>query len=238
MIAPLLPLTVKGSIWYQGESNVSRAQQYKTIFPTMIRNWREAFHNPEMPFYFVQIAPYKYNKTNPTADMTPCAELWEAQLETLRTVPNTGMAVTMDIGNVDNIHPTNKQEVGRRLSLWALGTVYGKNVPSISGPLPASSTINGNAITVTFKHADAGLKTKDGGPVKGFEIAGADQRWKSAAVRLDGDKVTISSPDIAAPVAVRYAWLDVPDCNLCNGADLPASPFRTDDWPAVAAAKK
>jgi sialate O-acetylesterase len=147
------------------------------------------------------------------------------------------MAITIDIGDAKNIHPTNKQEVGRRLSLWALGTVYGKDVPAISGPLPTSSLINSNTITVTFKHANGGLKTKDGGPVKGFQIAGADQQWKPAAAKLDGDKVIVSSPDIAAPVAARYAWQDLPDCNLCNAADLPASPFRTDDWPVPTAKK-
>ena len=156
----------------------------------------------------------------------------EAMLQALE-LPKTGMAITIDIGDIKNIHPTNKQEVGRRLSLWALGTVYGKNVPAISGPLPAGSSVSGNAITVSFKHTNGGLKTKDGGPLKGFQIAGADQQWKSAVAKIDGETIIISSSDVAAPVAVRYAWQDLPDCNLYNGADLPASPFRTDDWPVV-----
>ena len=230
----LAPFTLRGILWYQGESNSAlpgpnQKHLYHRQLGELVTSWRKLWGD-ELPFVWVQLPSF-------TATGEGWPRIREAMLKTLE-LPKTGMAITIDIGDAKNIHPTNKQEVGRRLSLWALGTVYGKNVPSISGPLPASSTINGNAITVTFKHADAGLKTKDGGPVKGFEIAGADQRWKSAAVRLDGDKVTISSPDIAAPVAVRYAWLDVPECNLCNGADLPASPFRTDDWPAVAAAKK
>jgi len=119
---------------------------------------------------------------------------------------------------------------GRRLSLWALGTVYGKDVPAISGPLPADSSVSGNAISVSFKHANGGLKTKDGGAVKGFHIAGADQQWKVASAKIDGDKIIVSSPDVTSPVAVRYAWADNPACNLTNGAGLPASPFRTDDW--------
>ncbi len=148
------------------------------------------------------------------------------------------MAITLDLGDIKNIHPTNKQDVGKRLSYWALGTVYGKSVPAISGPLPAGSSVNGNAITVSFKHANAGLKTKDGGPVKGFQIAGADQQWKSAEAKIDGDKVIVSSSEVTKPVAVRYAWKDWPDCNLYNGADLPASTFRTDDWPVPVVATK
>ena len=227
----LAPLTLRGILWYQGESNSAlpgpnQKHLYHKLLGALVASWRELWEE-ELPFAWVQLPNF-------TAPGEGWPRIREAMLKTLE-LPKTGMAITIDIGDAKNIHPTNKQEVGRRLSLWALGTVYGKDVPATSGPLPAGATLNGNAITVTFKHANGGLKTSDGGPVKGFEIAGADQQWKTAAAQLDGEKLTISSPDIAAPVAVRYAWLDLPDCNLCNGADLPASPFRTDDWPAAAA---
>lgn len=153
----------------------------------------------------------------------------EAMLKTLE-LPKTGMAITIDIGDRKDIHPANKQEVGRRLSLWALGTVYGRPVPAVSGPLPAGASVNGNAIAISFQHADGGLKSEDGAEVKGFEIAGADRLWKPATAKIDGSRVLVSSPEVSSPVAVRYAWRDLPDCNLFNGAGLPASPFRTDDW--------
>ncbi|MFZ4765409.1 MAG: 9-O-acetylesterase, partial [Roseimicrobium sp.] len=143
----------------------------------------------------------------------------------------TGMAITIDLGDAKDIHPKNKQDVGKRLSLWALGTVYGKNVPATSGPLPAGSTINGHAVTVSFHHTNGGLKSISGGPLTGFQIAGADQQWKPAEAKIVGETVVVSSPEVAQPVAVRYAWKDWPDYSLANGAGLPASPFRTDDWP-------
>jgi len=230
-VVNLVPYTLRGVLWYQGERNVSNPGLYRKQLTQLVTSWRSLWSD-ELPFAWVQLP----NFTSPSG-----GEGWprvrESMLKTL-ALPKTGMAITIDIGDAKDAHPKNKQDVGKRLSFWALGTVYSKNVPAISGPLPASSLINSNTITVSFKHANGGLKTTDGGPAKGFQIAGADQQWKPAVARLDGDKVTISSPDIAAPVAVRYAWLDVPDCNLCNGADLPASPFRTDDRPAVAAAKK
>ena len=151
-------------------------------------------------------------------------------LKTL-ALPKTGMAITIDLGDAKDIHPKNKQDVGKRLSLWALGTVYGKDVPAISGPLPADSNISGNAITVSFKHASGGLKSITGGPLTGFHIAAADQQWKPAEAKIVGETVVVSSAEVALPVAVRYAWKDWPDYNLANGAGLPASPFRTDDWP-------
>ena len=157
----------------------------------------------------------------------------ESMLKTL-ALPKTGMAVAIDIGEPGNIHPTNKQEAGRRLSLWALGTVYGKKVAETSSPLPAGSVVQGSEIVVSFSHAD-GLKTRDGGAVKGLVIAGADKQWKPATAKIDGSKLTVSSPEVAQPVAVRYAWLDNPECNLVSGADLPASPFRTDDWAPIPA---
>ncbi len=230
----LAPFTLRGILWYQGESNSAlpgpnQKHLYHKHLSQLVTSWRELWGD-ELPFAWVQLPNF-------TAPGEGWPRIREAMLKTLE-LPKTGMAITIDIGDAKNIHPTNKQEVGRRLSLWALSTVYGKYVSAISGPLPSSSTINGNAITVTFKHANGGLKTRDGGLVKGFEIAGADQQWKAATAIVAGDKVSSSHPEIAAPVAVRYAWLDLPDCNLCNGANLPASPFRTDDWPAAATTKK
>jgi hypothetical protein len=144
-------------------------------------------------------------------------------------VPKTGMAITMDIGDPADIHPKNKQDVGRRLALWALGTVYGQKVASVSGPLPAGHAVKGGEVVCSFTHADGGLTAK-GGDLKGFVIAGADQKWLPANARIVGDTVAVSHPDVKAPVAVRYAWAANPECNLFNGAGLPASPFRTDTF--------
>jgi sialate O-acetylesterase len=154
----------------------------------------------------------------------------ESMLKSL-SVPKTGMAITVDIGDPRNIHPKNKQEVGHRFALWALGTVYGQEVPAISGPLPAGHEIKGNEITCMFRYAD-GLRARDGA-VKGFTIAGADRKWHPATARIEGNKAIVVSAAVPKPVAVRYAWADNPDCNLVNGAGLPASPFRSDDWPAL-----
>jgi sialate O-acetylesterase len=224
----LAPFTLRGILWYQGESNAGQPELYRKQLSQLVTSWRKLW-NDELPFAWVQLPNFTAGEGWP--------RIREAMLQTLE-LPKTGMAITIDIGDAKNIHPTNKQEVGRRLSLWALGTVYGKNVPAISGPLPAGSFVSGNAITVFFKHATGGLKTRDGGPVKGFQIAGADQQWKPAVAKIDGETIVITSPDIASPVAVRYAWLDNPDCNLYNGADLPATPFRTDDWPVIMVGKK
>lgn len=218
----LAPFTLRGMLWYQGESNAGHPGRYHKQLSQLVTSWRTLWGD-EVPFAWVQLPNF-------TAPGEGWPRMREAMLKTL-VLPKTGMAITIDIGDPKQIHPTNKQEVGRRLSLWALGTVYGKNVAAISGPLPAGSSVSGNAVTVSFEHANGGLKTNDGGPAKGFQIAGADRQWKAASARIDGDKVIVSGDDIASPVAVRYAWLDNPDCNLSNGAGLPASPFRTDDWP-------
>ena len=157
------------------------------------------------------------------------ATLAAAQAAIETAVPNSGMAVIYDVGNKTDIHPKNKQEVGRRLSLWALAKVYEQKVPAASGPLPAAHEIKGSEIIVTFKHADGGLVAK-GGELKGFAISGADKKWLRAKARIEGDKVIVTSADVKQPVAARYAWENWPTCNLYNGAGLPASPFRTDDW--------
>ena len=236
MIAPLLPLAVKGAIWYQGESNVSRAQQYKTLFPLMIQNWRTDFKQPELPFYFVQIAPFKYNKANPNADTSPCAELWEAQSETLKKLPHTGMAVTMDVGNVDNIHPGNKQDVGHRLALWALAKDYGVKGLTYSGPLYKEAKIEGDKVRISFEFSE-GLKAKDGAALSFFTIAGEDKVFSPAEAKIEGNSLVVSSKEVAKPVAVRFAWREDALPNLVNGADLPASPFRTDNFPMVTEGK-
>lgn len=232
-VAPLVPFTVKGMLWYQGEANSpeSRAQHYAQQLAAFVTDWRARW-GEELPFAWVQLP----NFTRP-------GEGWpltrEAMLKTL-ALPKTGMAVTIDIGEAKDIHPKNKQEVGRRLSLWALGTVYGRKVAATSGPLPAGHEIKGAEVIVALAHAE-GLKTRDGGPVKGFQLAGADKQWKPATARIEGAKLIVTSAEVAAPIALRYAWLDYPETNLVNSADLPASPFRTDDWaplPAPAPAAK
>jgi sialate O-acetylesterase len=232
MIAPLVPFAIRGAIWYQGESNAGRAYQYRTLFPIMIRDWRKAWGN-NFPFYFVQLANWHAHKAEP--DESDWAELREAQTMTLRE-PQTGMAVIIDIGDPDDIHPRNKLDVGRRLAAWALAGTYGRNVIP-SGPLFDRYTIEGDKVRIHFKYA-TGLKTSDGGPVKGFAIAGEDRRFVWADARIDGDTVVVMSPKISKPVAVRYGWADNPVVNLYNQAGFPASPFRTDDWPGVTATRR
>lgn len=232
MIAPLIPFAIRGAIWYQGESNAGRAYQYRTLFPIMIRNWRSAWGH-DFPFYFVQLANWHANKAEP--DESDWAELREAQTMTLRE-PHTGMAVTIDIGDENDIHPRNKLDVGRRLAAWALAGTYGQKVIP-SGPLFDRFTIKGDKVRIRFKHG-AGLKTSDGGAVKGFAIAGEDRRFVWAEARIDGDTVIVSSSKVMKPVAVRYGWADNPIANLYNSAGFPASPFRTDDWPGVTAARR
>jgi sialate O-acetylesterase len=232
MIAPIVPFAIRGAIWYQGESNAGRAYQYRTLFPIMIRDWRSAWGH-EFPFYFVQLANWHANKAEP--DESDWAELREAQTMTLRE-PQTGMAVTIDIGDENDIHPRNKLDVGRRLAAWALADTYGQKVVP-SGPLFDRFTIEGDKVRIRFKHG-GGLKTSDGGAVKGFAIADEDRRFVWADARIDGDSVIVSSPKVLKPVAVRYAWADNPIANLYNAAALPASPFRTDAWPGVTAARR
>ncbi|MFV2066028.1 MAG: sialate O-acetylesterase [Pirellulales bacterium] len=232
MIAPLVPFAIRGAIWYQGESNVSRAWQYRKLFPAMIQDWRKAWGQGDFAFLFVQLAPYRYNGQ----DKRNCAELWEAQFKTLK-LPNTGMAVTVDVGNVRDIHPKNKQDVGKRLALWALGTTYGKDIV-YSGPLYRSLKIDGDRARITFDHVDGGLVSQDGKPLRDFEIAGADQQFLPATATVEGKEVVVRSEAVAKPAAVRYGWYDAAQPNLSNKEGLPASPFRTDDWPAATEGKK
>jgi sialate O-acetylesterase len=228
MIAPLIPYRIAGAIWYQGESNAGRAYQYRTLFPAMIKNWRDDWGLGEFPFLFVQLA--NFMKTKPEPGDSAWAELREAQLMTL-SLPNTGMAVIIDIGEADNIHPKNKQDVGKRLALWALANTYGKELV-YSGPIYKSMKVDGSSIVLSFDHVGGGLVAK-GEELKGFAIAGADKKFVWADAKIDGDTVVVSSDKVSEPAAVRYAWADNPVCNLYNKAELPASPFRTDDWPGV-----
>jgi sialate O-acetylesterase len=227
MINPILPFTIKGVIWYQGESNADRPVQYRQLFPLLINDWRQKWNEGNFPFYFVQIANYNATDQPPAADWPA---LRDAQLSTL-SVLNTGMAVTIDIGEANRIHPRNKQETGRRLALVARAKTYGENI-AYSGPLYRSQVINRNKIELAFTHTDKGLIAK-GDTLKGFTIAGTDKKFYPAMAIISGDKVTVFSSDVAHPVAVRYAWSNNPLCNLYNGADLPASPFRTDNWDDV-----
>jgi len=233
MIAPLTPLSIRGAIWYQGESNAGRAYQYRTLFPTMIRNWRNAWGEGDFPFYYVQLANFQPIKDAPGE--SEWAELREAQTLTLHE-PQTGMAVIIDIGEAKDIHPRNKVDVGHRLALWALANTYGEKI-EYSGPLFQSFSIEGDKLRVKFRHA-AGLKTSDGGAPKGFAIAGEDHKFVWADARIEGDEVVLSSKEVSKPIAVRYAWADNPVCNLYNTIGLPASPFRSDDWPGVTISRR
>jgi sialate O-acetylesterase len=232
MIAPLVPFAVRGAIWYQGESNAGRAEQYRTIFPTMIRDWRRTWGRDDLPFLFVQLANFK--KASDVPGDSAWAEIRDAQAFTLRTVPATGMAVAIDIGAANDIHPRNKQDVGRRLALWALARTYGRDLVC-SGPVYRGSTRRGNEMVIAFDHVGAGLVAD--GELRGFAIAGADRVFTWGTARIEGDTVVVSHPDVAEPASVRYAWADNPPCSLRNAEGLPASPFRTDDWPGVTAGK-
>lgn len=225
MIHPLIEVPIAGAIWYQGESNSSRAAQYKDLLPLMINDWRQKW-GYDFPFYLAQIANYMTRQTGP--EESQWAELREAQLQTLN-LENTGMAVLIDIGEEMDIHPKNKVDVGRRLALNALAKTYGKNV-SYSGPVYDGYTLEGDAIRISFTHTDGGLLAKGSDRLEGFYIAGADHKFHKADAVIEGDTIVVKSAEVAFPVAVRYAWADNPVCNLYNGADLPASPFRTDSW--------
>lgn len=231
MIKGLIPFGIRGAIWYQGESNVGRAEQYAELFPAFIADWRKNWAQGEFPFLFVQLAPFRYQGQDPRS----LAELWEAQLKTLSVI-NTGMAVTTDIGNVKDIHPKNKQEVSRRLALWARAAVYGQDVV-YSGPLYKSMQVEDKKVRLSFKHADGGLVAKDG-ELTHFQIAGDDGEFVPAKATIEGETIVVSSDQVEKPAAVRFAWDDVAEPNLFNDAGLPASPFRTDTFPMVTAGKR
>ena len=223
MIHPLIPYTLNGCIWYQGESNVNEENhdQYRELFSAMISNWRSDWDLGNFPFYFVQIAPFKYHEDKQSE------VLREAQLKTL-AVPNTGMAVTMDIGNPRDIHPKNKQEVGRRLARWALAKDYDRDLV-YSGPLYKSIQVKGNKIYVYFRHTGSGLMTKDD-QLKHFEVAGSDGIFVPAEGRIKNNHVVVRSPEVSNPKYVRYAWGNAIEASLFNKEGLPASPFNSQNW--------
>lgn len=232
MIHPLVPFSIQGAVWYQGESNAGRAYQYRKLFQTLIQDWRKVWGQPDQSFYFVQLA--NFTETKPEPAESEWAELREAQTMAL-DLPHTGQAVIIDIGEAKDIHPRNKQDVGKRLAFNALAKNYKKKV-EFSGPMYKSSKAKDGAITLSFDHAK-GLQAK-GDTLSGFAIAGEDKTFYWADATIKGSKIVVSSPKVANPVAVRYAWANNPVCNLYNGADLPASPFRTDDWQGVTFGKE
>ena len=228
-IAPLIPYGIKGVIWYQGESNSPKAYQYRTLFPMLIEEWRTRWGQGYMPFLFVQLANHKEKKQLPDDD--PVAELREAQALTL-SLPNTGMASAIDIGDALDIHPRNKLDVGKRLYLAARKVAYGENIVS-SGPVYDGFKVEGNQIRVSFSSVGGGLIVKDNQQLKGFSIAGADKKFYWADAKPDGNTVLVSSPQVPNPLAVRYSWEINPDGNLYNKEGLPTVPFRTDNFKMI-----
>lgn len=237
MIAPLTGFPIRGFTWYQGEANAGAAKEYQTLLPAMIQDWRSKWQDPKMPFLIVSLANFMQPNAQP--EDTDWARLREAQVMTAAKLEKTGLALAIDIGDANDIHPRDKQDVGHRLALNALAIEYGKEV-EYSGPVFKSMTIDGDKAVLEFTHTGGGLvaKTTDvkdaplaGSDLKRFAIAGEDKKFYWATAKIDGDKVIVSSPDVPHPKAVRYAWANNPTgCNLYNKADLPAVPFRTDDW--------
>jgi sialate O-acetylesterase len=249
MIAPIVPFGIEGAIWYQGESNAGRAKEYRTLFPAMIADWRSHWagvnrDEENFPFLFVQLANYQPRQAEPVQEETGWPGLREAQHMTL-SLPKTGEAVIIDVGQADDIHPKDKMDVGHRLALAAEKVAYGKDVVH-SGPTYQGMTVAGNKIRVTLANRGGGLtiaahpSTQPGVPpetpaanLRGFSIAGEDRKFFWADATIDGDSVIVWSDEVTNPTAVRYAWGNNPDCNLYNKEGLPASPFRTDDWTAL-----
>ncbi len=234
-IHPIIPYAIKGVIWYQGESNAGRAYQYRKLLPAMIKDWRKNWQQGNFTFLIVQLANYMTPSKNP--ESSAWAELREAQTMTAKKLPNCGLALAIDIGEAKNIHPKNKQDVGRRLALAARKIAYGQDIV-YAGPEYESMKIDDNKIIVKFKNAGSGLIAKDG-PLKQFAIAGKDRIFKWANAEIKGNSVVVWSDKVKVPVAVRYAWANNPaGCNLYNKEGLPANPFRTDDWPGITANKR
>lgn len=232
MLYPLAPFTIKGAIWYQGESNAPKAYMYRDLMPLMINDWRKLW-GYNFPFYMVQLANFMSPQNGP--EESAWAELREAQTRTL-VLENTGMAVTIDIGEEKDIHPKNKQEVGHRLALQARQQTYGERIVA-QGPMYAGHRIVGNEVHVFFRNGfnrnGTTMKTSDGGEIRGFEVAGVDHKFHTATARFDRRGIVVSCPEVPEPVAVRYGWANNPNCNLYNEAGLPAVPFRTDDWKGI-----
>lgn len=221
MIHPIVPFTTRGAIWYQGESNRGEGMAYYEKMKSLINGWRKIWNQDDMAFLFVQLAPFHYGGSE-----TALPEIWEAQTAAL-SLPYTGMAVTTDIGNLKDIHPTNKQDVGHRLALWALAKTYGKTGFVYSGPLYKSMTVEGDKIRLHFNHAGSGLASRDNKPLTWFEIAGSDGEYKQAQAVIDGSTILVSCSEVKQPQSVRFGWNQDAEPNLMNKEGLPASPFRT-----------
>jgi len=237
MISPLIPFAIKGAIWYQGESNEARAQQYGILLPTMIKAWRERWGEGNFPFGIVQLPNYRDQKPEPADEAW--SFLREAQRRTTLTTPNSGLIVTIDIGEAHDIHPKNKLDVGKRMALWALADVYGRKLTK-SGPMFRTAKIAGSKIILTFDEAGEGLRIRDGDKLDEFAIAGADRKWHWANARIVGkDRIEVWLDSTPQPLAVRYAFNNNPrHPNLTNETGLPAAPFRTDDWPGPTDGKR
>lgn len=229
MIQPVAPLSLRGAIWYQGEANFQRAHQYRTLLPLMIGDWRKVFSQGDFPFYIVSLPKFMAHRDSPGDDAW--AELREAQALTASALKNTALAVTVDTGEEDNIHPADKQIVGERLALCALANEYGKKIP-FAGPTFVSVEKIPGALKLKFKNTEGGLVVK-GDKLEEFSIAGKDHQWHWAEGKIVGDNIVISSPEVPEPIAARYAWQANPCATLFNAAGLPAAPFRTDDWPGI-----
>jgi sialate O-acetylesterase len=249
MVRPIIPYAIQGVIWYQGEENTSRAYQYRTAFPLLISDWRKQWNQGDFQFYFCQLPNHRPKASIPGE--SGWAELREAQSLALK-LPNTGQAVTIDIGESGDIHPRNKKDVGERLALIALAKDYGKAIP-FSGPVYDSMKVESGKAILSFLHTEGGLAAKPlpekdlvkyltnetaplvrnspNSELEGFAICGEERKWVWADAMIQGQNVIVWSDKVPSPVAVRYAWADNPTCNLVNSAGLPASPFRTDDFP-------
>ena len=224
MIAPLQPVALRGILWYQGESNMSEGMVYHDRTEKLVKGWRKTFEQKELPFFYVQIAPFSgYGKAS-------LPRLWEAQTASLK-IPHTGMAVITDlVDNVGDIHPVNKIDVGNRLALWALAKTYGKKDVVYSGPLYKSMKAEDGKVRVSFAHTGGGLKSRDGKDLSSFEIAGEDGKFVPAKAVIDGKEVVVSSSDVEKPTQVRFGWTNTANPNLSNKEGLPAGPFRSKDW--------
>lgn len=219
MVHHLVPFAIRGAIWYQGESNRGEGMLYYEKMKALIGGWRSVWKQGDFPFLFVQLAPYRYR-----GDELALPGIWEAQTAALK-IKNTGMAVTTDIGNVNDIHPRNKQDVGKRLALWALANTYEKKDLVFSGPLYKSMAVEENRVRVKFDHVGGGLESRDGKPLSHFEVAGADGVFRKATAKIDDGEVIVSSDAVAKPTSVRFGWHQLAEPNLMNKAGLPASPF-------------
>jgi sialate O-acetylesterase len=224
MVHGLVPYAIRGALWYQGESNNGEGMLYYEKMKALIQGWRAVWGREDLAFLYVQLAPFRYQ-----GDPTSLPGIWEAQVATL-AVPRTGMAVTTDISDLADIHPKNKQDVGKRLALWALAGTYGRESTVCSGPLYRAAAVEGDRMRISFDHMGSGLVSRDGAPLTWFTIAGEDQKFVEAKAEIDGDAVVVHADGVAKPVAVRLGWHQEAEPNLSNKEGLPASPFRTDRW--------